>query len=99
MSKPSEADACQKFMSPRLVAAGWEVEPHSLAEQRTFTAGHIVVAGTRAKRLAGKRPEYILRYTADFTIAVAAAKREIDNLTLPILLVRAGVYTSLFDRQ
>ncbi len=36
-SKPSEADACRKFITPKLVAAGWDTEPHSLAEQRTFT--------------------------------------------------------------
>lgn len=36
-SKPSEADAFRKFVTPGLVAAGWDTEPHSLAEQRTFT--------------------------------------------------------------
>jgi type I restriction enzyme, R subunit len=46
MSKPSEADACRKFVTSKLVAAGWDVEPHSLAERRTFTDGRIVVAGT-----------------------------------------------------
>lgn len=36
-SKLSEADACRMFVTPKLVASGWESEPHSLAEQRTFT--------------------------------------------------------------
>jgi hypothetical protein len=50
---------------PKLVAAGWDTEPHSLAEQRSFTAGRIVVAGTRAKRQEAKRADYLLRYTPE----------------------------------
>ncbi|MBI5282366.1 MAG: DEAD/DEAH box helicase family protein [Candidatus Solibacter usitatus] len=75
-SKPSEADTCRMFVTPKLVAAGWDTEPHSLAEQRTFTAGRIVVAGTIAKRQEAKRADYLLRYTPDFTIAVVEAKPE-----------------------
>lgn len=41
----SEADTCRKFVVPRLQAAGWEVEPHSIAEQRTITDGRIVPVG------------------------------------------------------
>jgi type I restriction enzyme R subunit len=76
VSKPSEADACRKYVTPNLQAAGWDTEPHSLAEQRTFTAGRIVVAGTKAKRREAKRTDYLLRYTPDFTIAVVEAKAE-----------------------
>src|ERR1035437_2993349 len=75
-SKPSEAAACRKFVTPNLQAAGWDTEPHSLAKQRTFTARRIVVAGTKAKRQEAKRADYILRYTPDFTIAVVEAKAE-----------------------
>jgi type I restriction enzyme, R subunit len=75
-SNPSEADTCRKYVVPKLQAAGWDTDPHSLAEQRTFTAGRIVVAGTKAKRLDAKRPDYILRYTPDLTIAVVEAKQE-----------------------
>jgi type I restriction enzyme R subunit len=75
-SNPSEADTCRKYVTPKLVAAGWETEPHSLAEQRTFTDGRIVVAGTKAKRQEAKRADYLLRYTQDFTIAVVEAKSE-----------------------
>ena len=31
----TEADTCRKYVVPKLVAAGWEDEPHSIAEQRT----------------------------------------------------------------
>ena len=37
---PTEADTCRKFVVPKLQAAGWDNEPHSIAEQRTFTNDH-----------------------------------------------------------
>jgi hypothetical protein len=38
----TEADTCRKYVVPKLVAAGWDSEPHSIAEQRTITDGRIV---------------------------------------------------------
>jgi type I restriction enzyme R subunit len=73
---PSEADTCRKFVVPKLQAAGWDTDPHSIAEQRWFTNGRIVVRGTRAERRKGKRADYLLRYTRDFSIAVVEAKAE-----------------------
>jgi type I restriction enzyme R subunit len=70
----TEADTCRKFVVPKLQAAGWDSDPHSIAEQRTFTDGRIVVRGSRAERKKGKRADYLLRYTRDFPIAVAEAK-------------------------
>ena len=73
---PTEADTCRTLITPKLQAAGWEHEPHSIAEQRTFTDGRIVVHGSTATRRKGKRADYILRYTRDFPIAVVEAKPE-----------------------
>ncbi|MGA2541689.1 MAG: DEAD/DEAH box helicase family protein [Verrucomicrobiota bacterium] len=73
---PSEADTCRKFIVPKLQAAGWDSDPHSIAEQRYFTDGRIVVRGSRAERKRGKRADYLLRYTRDFPIAVTEAKAE-----------------------
>ena len=73
---PTEADTCRTLITPKLQAAGWEDDPHSIAEQRTFTDGRIIVHGSRARRRAGKRADYILRYTRDFPIAVVEAKSE-----------------------
>jgi type I restriction enzyme R subunit len=75
-SKPTEADTCRKYVVPKLQAAGWEIEPHSIAEQRQFTAGRIVVAGTKATRQEARKADYLLRYTPDFAIAVVEAKAE-----------------------
>jgi hypothetical protein len=72
----SEADTCRLLITPRLQAAGWDSDPHSIAEQRTFTEGRIIVRGDRATRRPGKRADYLLRYTRDFPLAVVEAKAE-----------------------
>lgn len=70
----TEADTCRKFILPKLQEAGWDTEPHSLAEQRPITDGRVVLIGDKAHRRQPKRPDYLLRYTSDFTIAVVEAK-------------------------
>ena len=70
----TEADTCRKYVVPKLIAAGWDDDPHSIAEQRTFTDGRIVVTGEKVHRRQRKRADYLLRYTRDFTIAVVEAK-------------------------
>jgi type I restriction enzyme, R subunit len=75
-SNSTEADTCRKYVVPKLQAAGWESDPHSIAEQRSFTDGRIVVAGLKATRQKKKKADYLLRYTPDFTIAVVEAKAE-----------------------
>jgi type I restriction enzyme R subunit len=76
MEKLTESDTCRKFVVPKLVAAGWDNDPHSFTEQRTFTDGRIVVSGEKIYRRAQKRADYVLRYTRDFPIAVIEAKAE-----------------------
>jgi type I site-specific restriction endonuclease len=70
----NEADTCRKFVVPKLLAAGWDTEPHSIAEQRTITDGRIVPLGQGFVRRAPKRVDYLLRYTRDFSLAVVEAK-------------------------
>ncbi len=72
----TEADTCRKHVLPKLIEAGWDEEPHSLTEQKTFTDGRIVVTGEKVRRRPQKRADYLLRYTRDFTIAVVEAKPE-----------------------
>jgi len=73
---PTEADTCRKFVVPKLQAAGWDSDPHSIAEQRSFTDGRIIVRGGKDERKKKKRADYLLRYTRDFPIAVTEAKAE-----------------------
>ena len=72
----NEADTCRTLITPKLQAVGWESDPHSIAEQRSFTDGRIVVHGNLATRRAKKRADYILHYTRDFPLAVVEAKSD-----------------------
>ncbi len=65
----TEADTCRKWVVPKLQGAGWDNDPHSIAEQRFFTDGRIVVRGNQASRRPGKKADYILCYDRDFPIA------------------------------
>ena len=71
---PTEADTCRKFVVPKLVSAGWDADPHSIAEQRSITDGRIVPVGKGFIRKPPKRVDYLLRYTRDFPLAVVEAK-------------------------
>lgn len=71
----SEADTCRKHVVPKLLAAGWDTEPHSIAEQRNITDGRVVPVGKDGFiRKPPKRVDYLLRYTRDFPLAVVEAK-------------------------
>ena len=70
----SEADTCRKFVVPRLQEAGWDNEPHSIAEQRSITDGRIIPVGKGFIRKPPKRVDFLLRYTRDFPLAVFEAK-------------------------
>ena len=70
----TEADTCRKWVVPKLQAAGWDDEPHSIAEQRTITDGRIVPVGKGFIRKPPKRVDFLLRYTRDFPLAVVEAK-------------------------
>src|SRR5216684_7323560 len=69
----TEADTCRKHVVPKLQDAGWDNEPHSIAEQRTITDGR-VVPGKGFVRKPPKRVDYLLRYARDFPLAVVEAK-------------------------
>jgi type I restriction enzyme, R subunit len=60
ISNPTEADTCRQYVVPKLQAAGWDTEPHSIAVRRQFTDGRIIVAGTKATRLKRKKPTTFL---------------------------------------
>ena len=74
MAGLTEADTCRKYVLPKLISTGWDEEPHSFTEQRTFTDGRIIVTGGKIRRGKQKRADYLLRYTRDFPIAVVEAK-------------------------
>jgi type I restriction enzyme R subunit len=55
----NEADTCRKYVVPLLQNAGWDREPHSIAEQRSITDGRIVPLGKGFVRKAPKRVDYL----------------------------------------
>jgi type I restriction enzyme, R subunit len=78
----SEADTCRKYVVPKLLAAGWDSEPHSIAEQRNITDGRVVPVGKDGFiRKPPRRVDYILRYTRDFPLAVVEAKPSYKTAT------------------
>lgn len=72
----NEADTCTRYVRPRLEDAGWSKDPHSYAEQRSFTDGRIVITGKKIWRKPQKRTDFLLRFTRDFPIAVVEAKAD-----------------------
>lgn len=73
----TEADTCRKYVLPKLYAAGWNDD--QINEQRTFTDGRIMVAGTKVYRRPQKRADYLLRYKPSLMIAVVEAKADHKN--------------------
>src|SRR6266487_3365421 len=73
----TEADTCRRYVLPKLYSAGWTDD--QISEQRSFTDGRIVVAGTKVNRKPQKRADYLLRYRRDFPIAVVEAKAVYSN--------------------
>jgi type I restriction enzyme R subunit len=68
----TEADTCRKYILPKLYTAGWNDD--QINEQRTFTDGRIMVAGTKVWRQSQKRADYLLRYRPNLILAVVEAK-------------------------
>ena len=69
----SERDICTKFITPNIVAAGWDVDSQ-IREEVSFTDGRIYVRGKIHARGAKKRADYILYYKPNIPIAVVEAK-------------------------
>jgi len=78
----TEADTCRKYIVPMLLALGWDIDPHSIAEQRTVTDGRVIPVGKEGfVRKSPKRVDYLLRYTRDFPLAVVEAKATYKTAT------------------
>jgi len=74
--KLNEADTCRKYVTPKLVASGWDDLPYIIKEQYQLTDGRITVSGGTTTRGDKYRADYILNYHRDFPIAVVEAKPE-----------------------
>lgn len=69
----SEDDICAKYITPAVVAAGWD-EASQVRRQVYFTKGRIIVRGKLVTRGKAKRADYVL-YWEHFPIAIIEAKQ------------------------
>ena len=81
VSMSTEADTCRKYVLPKLLEVGWDNDPHSFTEQRTFTDGRIVVSGDKIRRKKQKRADYLLSHTRNYLIFALDA---LNNLSIII---------------
>ena len=82
----SEADICDRYITPALYEAGWKKS--QIRREYGFTDGQMIVRGQIASRKARKRADYLLYYPSNQPIAVIEAK---DNNHS----VRAGIQQAL----
>ena len=68
----SEADICAKYITPKLIQAGWD-EATQIRREVTFTKGRIIVRGRLVTRGKAKRADYVLYYQ-HIPIAIIEAK-------------------------
>ncbi len=68
----SEADVCDRFITPAIVRAGFA--PEQIRREYTFTAGPVRVRRNVATRGAKKRADYVLFASPDVPLAVVEAK-------------------------
>ena len=90
----SERDICTKFITPNIVAAGWNVDTQ-IREEVSFTDGRIFVRGKLHARGAQKRADYILYYKPNIPIAVLEAKD--NNHTVSAGIQQALGYAKPLD--
>ena len=69
----SERDICSKFITPAIIAAGWDLN-NQIREEVGFTKGRVIVRGKLHTRGEQKRADYILYYKPNIPIAVIEAK-------------------------
>jgi 2-methylcitrate dehydratase PrpD len=69
----SEADICAKFITPAVLASGWQ-EQTQIAREVHFTKGQIHVRGKMVTRGKSKFADYVLYYKPNIPIAIIEAK-------------------------
>lgn len=69
----SERDICTRFITPALVAAGWELSTQ-VREEVTLTRGRVIVRGRVVTRGEARRADYVLYHKPNVPLAVIEAK-------------------------
>jgi type I restriction enzyme R subunit len=91
----NEADTRRRYITPALVAAGWDTTPHTMVAEYTIAPGRIIANGQRQPtRQRPKFADYLLRYR-DTALAVVEAKGE--NHSVHEGVQQAKNYAMLLD--
>ncbi len=69
----NETEICQNYITPAIVAAGWDKHAQ-VRREYSFTAGRVIVRGKLASRGKQKRADYLLFYQNNLPLAVVEAK-------------------------
>ena len=69
----SERDICTKFITPAVVAAGWDIQ-RQVREEVSFTKGRVIVRGKLHTRGKSRRADFILYHQPNLPLAVIEAK-------------------------
>ncbi len=90
MKSLSERDICTKYITPALIAAGWDLHTQ-IREEVSFTAGRVMVRGTRVTRGEARRADYVLYYKPGIPLAVIEAKDNTHTVGAGMQQALAGV--------
>jgi type I restriction enzyme R subunit len=90
----TEADIRTKFITPTIVAAGWDLMTQ-LSEEAYFTKGRVMVRGKTVARGEANKADYILFYKPNLPIAVIEAKD--NNHTIASGMGQALEYAEILD--
>ena len=93
----SEADTCRKLVVPQLQTAGWDNEPHSIAEQRTITDGLEILDRIYFRTPARKRALEKARLNAEIAQEIYALRTK-AGLTQAQLAKMIGTTASVISR-
>jgi len=96
MSKKSlsEADICTQFITPAIIASGWDSKSQ-IRQEFPFTNGRIIVQGNRVERGERKRADYILYYKGNIRVAIIEAKD--NNQSVGAGMQQALEYGEILD--
>lgn len=96
MSKKSltEADICTKYITPAVVASGWDLRTQ-IRQEFPFTNGRIIIKGDHIERGERKRADYVLYYRGNIRLAIIEAKD--NNQSIGAGMQQALEYGEILD--
>lgn len=84
----NETETCMRLITPTLKSAGWDID-RQVRREVDFTAGQIMVRGSKVARGKYKRADYLLQWKANFPLAIVEGPPNVNatslrSLSLPL---------------